>query len=162
MTREKLYNHFALRQELAQAKETLDSLRAAVSPGAQALTGMPHGHSVTDRTGDLAAEILDMEQDIQRIEREITDEEPEILTFINTIRHGRTRVIFRLRILRGYTWKEAASVLGRYATEKSVRAVFYSYIKKHVDGGALDYYGTLWDTAETDEAEAVFMGHDEA
>lgn len=130
MTREQLYNHFSLRQELVQAKEVLDSLRAAASPGAQTLTGMPHAPGVTDKTGELAAEIVDMEQEVQRIHDAIEQEEPEIVAFISTIKNGRTRTIFRLRLLKGLSWKEIAAVMGQWTSTGSVRTAFHAYLRK--------------------------------
>ena len=133
MTREQLYNHFALRQELKQAEEVLKALRAAASPGAQALTGMPHAPAVTDKTGDLAAEIVDMEQEVQRIHAAIAQEEPEILQFISRISNSRTRTIFRLRLLHGLSWKEISTLLGRWTNASSVSSAFYAWLRRNPD-----------------------------
>ena len=134
MTREQLYNHFELRQELKQAVEVLTALRAAASPGAQALTGMPHVPVMTDKTGDLAAEIVDIEQEISRIQETIGQEEPEILSFISAIRSSRTRTIFRLRILRGFSWKEISIIFGKWTTAKSCKSTFWNYVDTHCKG----------------------------
>ena len=123
MTREQIKEHFALRREMALSQETLKSLCDAASPGAQVLTGMPHAPGVTDKTGDLAAEI--------GMEKALAAEEPEIEAFIREIRNSRTRMIFRLRLLRGMTWKEVASVLGKWNTAKSCQDAFWSYVDFH-------------------------------
>ena len=130
MTREQLNGHIALRREKRQAEETLASLRAAASPGAQILTGMPHGTGISDKTGDLAAEIVDVETQIERLEQEIAAQEPEIDAFLGEIRNSRTRTIFRLRLLKGYSWKEISSILGKYSSPHSVSGSFYSYLKR--------------------------------
>ena len=131
MTREQIKEHFALRREMALSQETLKSLCDAASPGAQVLTGMPHAPGVTDKTGDLAAEIADMESEIEGMEKALAAEEPEIEAFIREIRNSRTRMIFRLRLLRGMTWKEVASVLGKWNTAKSCQDAFWSYVDFH-------------------------------
>ncbi|MBQ9348710.1 MAG: DUF1492 domain-containing protein [Oscillibacter sp.] len=131
MTREQLNQHIALRRERRQAEEILASLRASASPGAQVITGMPHSRGTTDKTGDLAAEIVDVEEQIERLDREIAEREPEIEVYIRGIRSSRTRTIFRLRVLRGMSWKEVASVLGRWNTSSGVRTAFYAYVRTH-------------------------------
>ena len=128
MTREQLKQHIALRREKRQAEETLASLRASASPGAQVLTGMPHSPVVTDKTGDLAAEIVDAEAQIARLDAEITAQEPEISAFIRSIRSVRTRTVFRLRVLRGLSWKEIAAVLGRWTSANSVKTAYHAYV----------------------------------
>ena len=65
MTLKELNGHFVLRERLARAKEMLASLQAAACPGAQVLTGMPHAPGVSDKVGDLAVEIADLEGRIQ-------------------------------------------------------------------------------------------------
>lgn len=134
MTREQLNQHIALRREKRQAEEILASLRASASPGAQVLTGMPHGTGTSDKTGDLAAEIVDVETQIDRLEQEIAEQEPEINEFIGKIRNSRTRTIFRLRLLKGYSWKETASVLGRWSSANSVSSTFYAWLRHTLDG----------------------------
>ena len=131
MTREQLYDHFSLRQELDQTKEVLNALRAAASPGAQALTGMPHAPGVTDKTGDLAAEIIDMEKEIKWMQETIAQEEPEISAFIRTVKPARIRTLFRLRYLRGLSWKEVSLVYGEHSSEATVRTAVYRYMDVH-------------------------------
>ena len=68
MTLAELNWHFALRDKLEKARETMATLRQKALPGASALTGMPHTPGVSDKVGDLAAEIADMDAYIQYIE----------------------------------------------------------------------------------------------
>lgn len=103
MTLKELNGHFALRERLARAKEMLASLQAAACPGAQVLTGMPHAPGVSDKVGDLAVEIADLEGRIQILMNELSLEESKINLFISAIENDQTRMIFRLRFLRCLT-----------------------------------------------------------
>lgn len=103
MTLQELSQHFRLREQLARDKEMLESLEDAALPKAQTLTGMPHAPGVSDKVGDLAAEIA--------------QEEATVMAYINTIEDYHTRMVFRLRFLRGLAWKEVAAVIGGRNTE---------------------------------------------
>ena len=128
MTLQELNKHFELREKLAKAHEMLDALRAAACPGAQVLTGMPHATGVKDKVGDLAVEIADMGDRIEFLESEIKASEASILPFIKSIDDDQTRLIFRLRFIRGLTWKEVAAVVGGRNSEDSVKMVCYRYL----------------------------------
>ena len=130
MTLAELNRHFELREKLARAQETLDTLRLKARPGAAALTGMPHTPGVSDKVGDLAAEIADADAYIAYIEAEIRESEGAILTFIQSVDDMQTRLIFRLRFLRGLTWGEVSQVLGPYTSENSVKSICYRFFQK--------------------------------
>ncbi len=128
MTLKELNQHFALRERLSRAKEMLASLQAAACPGAQVLTGMPHAPGVSDKVGDLAVEIADLEGRIQILMNELSMEETKINLFISDIENDQTRMIFRLRFLRCLTWGEVATVIGGHNTEGSVQKICYRYL----------------------------------
>ena len=128
MTLQELNQLFELRERLAKAQEMIDSLRAAACPGGQVLTGMPHAPGYKDKVGDLAVEIADMAERIEYLQGEIAKAEAPILDFIRAIDNDQTRLIFRLRFIRGLTWKEVASVIGGRNSEDSVRMACYRYL----------------------------------
>ena len=129
MTLEELNRHFALREQLAKAKDMLDSLRAAACPGAQILTGMPHTSNVSDKVGDLAVEIADLESSICSLMNEITREESRINTSISAIEDNQTRMIFRLRFIHCMTWFQVADAIGGRNTVNNVKNICYRYLK---------------------------------
>ena len=114
----------------------LQSLRDAACPGAAALTGMPHTPGIKDKVGDLAAEIVDMDARVGFLEEEVKASEGQIMPFIQGIDDDQTRLIFRLRFLRGWgclrlrglAWKEVAAVIGGRNSEDSVKMVCYRYL----------------------------------
>lgn len=128
MTLSELNQHFELIEKLARAREMLQSLRDAACPGAAVLTGMPHTPGVKDKVGDLAAEIVDMDARVRFLEAEVKASEDAIMPFIQSIDDDQTRLIFRLRFLRGLAWKEVAAVIGGRNSEDSVRMVCYRYL----------------------------------
>ena len=59
MTLQELSKYYKLHERLERNREMLSSLYAAAGPGAQVITGMPHAPGVSDKVGDLAAELWD-------------------------------------------------------------------------------------------------------
>ena len=125
MTLCELNTHLDLIEKLARAREMLQSLRDAALPGASVITGMPHSSDVKDKVGDLASEIADMDARIEFLEAEVKTSEEKIVPWIHGIEDDQTRLFFRLRFLRGLTWKEVAAVIGGHNTEDSVRMACY-------------------------------------
>ena len=128
MTLTQLNRHFRRIEQRTRTRELLQSLREVACPGAQNLTGMPHASGVQDRVGDLAAEIADTETELQALDAEIHKAEAEILTFVQSIPDTQVRMIFRLRFLRGLSWKEVATVVGGRNTPDSVKIICYRYL----------------------------------
>lgn len=128
MTLSELNQHLELVNELARARESLQALRDAAFPGAAVITGMPHTPGYKDKVGDLAAEIVDMEASIMQAEAKVKASEEKVNAFILAIDDNQTRLIFRLRFLRGLAWKEVATIVGGRNTEEAVKMVCYRYL----------------------------------
>lgn len=133
MTKQDLDHHLALRQRLEEARGLLTSLETGAGPRAQHLDGMPHAHGISDRTGNLAAEIADVKAVIDRLRAEVARSEEAAAAWIGSIDDMQTRMIFRLRYIRGLTWKEVAALIGGN-TGRSVRLRAYRYMKDHLAG----------------------------
>lgn len=131
MTLQELTELFRLKEELANAEQILESLKAAAQPKAAKMTGMPHMSGVNDRVGDLAAEIVDTEKTIQSLNERITKTEKRVTAFISDIPDVQTRTVFRLRFIRSLTWKEVSSIMGRKYTVDSVKNRVYKYLCEH-------------------------------
>ena len=128
MTLQELSQHYALRKQLRKDEEILLSLRAAAEPGAQVITGMPHASGAYDRVGDLATEIAEMQLCIDKLRAQVEREAAAIALWIDGIRDDQTRMIFRLRFLRGLPWHRVAEVIGGGNTEASVKSSCYRYL----------------------------------
>lgn len=128
MTLKELSRYYRLHVQLERNQEMLQSLESAAHPGAQKLTGMPHAVGISDKVGDLAIEIADLKDRIQRLQSELEREEAKLNRFISMIENDQTRMIFRLRFLRCLTWGEVAAVVGGRNTENSVKSICYRYL----------------------------------
>ena len=129
MTLQELNRHFELREKLTEAEEMLASFQAAAFPGAQVLTGMPHTSSVSDKVGNLAAEIADLKTYITSLEKECKQARKSVTAFVESIEDDYIRRIIRLRFLYALTWKEVALITGGGNTENSVKSAFHRYMK---------------------------------
>lgn len=129
MTLEDLNQHLELVNELKKAKDMLQSLWNAAYPGGQVLTGMPHAPGVKDKIGDLAADIADLETEIEQMQKQVDESAKGVMAFISTIPDVQTRMIFKIRFCRGYEWKQVARVLGGGNSEASVKSAAYRYIE---------------------------------
>lgn len=136
MTLEDLNQHLMLRDELNKAEEMLEALRLAAGPSTPKLTGMLHAPGVSDKVGDLAVEIADLSNRIDELRKEVVEQEIPIEAFVSRIQDNQTRLVFRLRFLRGLSWKEVSQVLGRFTTESSIKTTCYRYFRENPpDGG---------------------------
>ena len=117
MTIEELNVLFDLRAELEWLNTAKAQLMDAATSTTAKLNGMPHGSGVTDKVGGLAAEIADLDSQIEQI----TD-------WIAGIRDPRTRLVFRLRFFRALSWKEIAKIT--HTTTDTVKAIVYRYLRE--------------------------------
>lgn len=130
MTLAELNEHFELARELAEAKELLENLEAKAGPKSPRIDGLPRAPGASDPVGNLAAEIADLKETITGLTEELSRSETKVTAFIQTITDNRTRLIFRLRFIRGLPWCEVADALGRYATEAGVKSACLRYLKR--------------------------------
>lgn len=134
MTLQELSRYYKLRLQLDEDKEVLRSLREKASGSSSpSLSGMPHTPGVSDKVGNFAAEIADMEAEICRKEMQAEEEKHRLLDKINTISDSRTRTIFRLRFVRCLSWKEVAGMMGRYYSANRVKHLCYDYLNSRKD-----------------------------
>ncbi len=128
MTLDELNEHRDLRAELRRAEEMLENLRAAASPASPALTGMPRGSGYSDKVGDLAVEIAEMEDQVNLLRARIADSEEAVMAFIRSVGDIQLRLIFRLRFIRCLSWGEVAGLVGVHNTEVTVKSSCYRYL----------------------------------
>lgn len=127
MNLSELNKHLELIQKLQKAQELYQTLSARTL-GATKLDGMPHGSGTGDKTGMLAIELADLSARINYLKNEVEKNMFPIENFINQIDDDLTRLIFRLRYLHGYTWREISSLVGGKNTEEAVKMICYRYL----------------------------------
>ena len=128
MTLAELNGHLDLVQQLQKTEELIQGLWNAAVPGAQKLDGMPHASGVNDKVGVLGAEIADMETQRDALKEQIARSEETIAVWIAGIEDNTTRLVFRLRFIRGMPWKTVASVLGGRNSEDGVKSICYRFL----------------------------------
>lgn len=127
MELKELNKHFNLVRKLQQVQEMYQTIEAK-SLGAQALTGMPHGTGVSDKTGMLAAELADLSSRIQYLQKEVSESAPPVEAFINSIENDKIRLMFRFRFLYGLSWCEVADLFDGM-TEANARNTCYDFLE---------------------------------
>lgn len=128
MTIEELNVLFDLRAELEWLNTAKAQLMDAATSTTAKLTGMPHGSGVTDKVGGFAAEIADLDSQIEQITAKSDAKEAQLADWIAGIRDPRTRLVFRLRFFRALSWKEIAKIT--HTTTDTVKAIVYRYLRE--------------------------------
>lgn len=128
MTLHELNDYYERLRQLFRAEELLERLRAAALPGAQKVSGMPHARNTTDRVGNLAAEIADVETTLDGLRAQVRAEEPRIAAFIGRIDDLQLRTIMSLRFLQGMEWADVADAIGGGNTVASVSIRCYRFL----------------------------------
>lgn len=129
MTLQELSRYYKLHERLERNREMLSSLYAAAGPGAQVITGMPHAPGVSDKVGDLAAELWDLQSKIDYLEQRCAEEKKKLEKYIGGIKDDQTRMIFRLRFIHCMTWPQVAETIGGRNTANSVKLICHRYLK---------------------------------
>jgi len=131
MTFEQLDNYHNLVKQIATKEEQINNLRKSMGGlKSPSLEGMPHGSGISDKTGNAAIEIADLEERLNYQVMQAKKIKPIVSEFINGIDDDITRLIFKFRVIYGYSWSEVADTLGGYNTKGSVRSRYIAYMKK--------------------------------
>ncbi len=129
MTLQELSKYYKLHERLERNREMLSSLYVAAGPGAQVITEMPHAPGVSDKVGDLAAELWDLQSKIDYLEQRCAEEKKKLEKYIGGIKDDQTRMIFRLRFIHCMTWPQVAETIGGRNTANSVKLICHRYLK---------------------------------
>jgi DNA-directed RNA polymerase specialized sigma subunit len=130
MNLEDLSQHIKLEERIQQDEEILESLRDKAYPGAQSLDGMPHASGPNDKVGWLAAEIADLETEIDQLMAQSEVELENAKRYIKSIQDAKTRTVFSLRFVHCLTWAEVASNMGIFWTEDKCQRLVYRHFRK--------------------------------
>ena len=120
-----------LKREIAMDRQRLRQLEEAALPGAQVMTGMPHGTGVRDRLGDTAAAIADLRQQLEaKIERCIREQQ-KLEAYIESIPDSFIRQIFIYRFVQGMSWRQVAFHVGGNNSVGSVKMLVKRFLEKN-------------------------------
>lgn len=132
MTNEMLSEAFYLEQEIDQWKKQLARLKSSVcANGCSTDKILTKNGKISDKTGDLAVEIADLERKIRKKVYELTRLKNRIAEYILGIEDSQTRLIFHLRVFDLMSWNAIADKIGGMNSEDSVKKRYYRYLKKN-------------------------------
>ena len=131
MTLKELSQLYYLNREIEMDQRRLRELEARALPGAQVITGMPHGTGVADIVGRYAAEIADLRGIIEAKHQQCLYERSRLERYIADIDDSLLRQIFTYRFVNGLPWLQVAACIGGNNTADSVRVACNRYIEKY-------------------------------
>ena len=112
MTLKELSQLYYLNREIEMDQHRLRELEAKALPGAQVITGRPHGTGVVDKVGEYAAEIADLRGIIEAKHQQCLYERSRLERYIAGIDDSLTRQIFTYRFINGLPWVQVAACIG--------------------------------------------------
>lgn len=130
MTLKELSQLYYLNREIEMDLRLLQELEAKALPGAQVITGMPHGSGMADIVGRYAAEIADLRGIIEAKHQQCLYERSRLMRYIADIDDSLLRQIFTYRFVNGLPWLQVAASIGGNNTADSVRMACYRYLGK--------------------------------
>lgn len=130
MTLQQLNDYFCIMDKLRNASEMLESMKAKIL-SANCPDGMPHSHTMFDRTQALAFALASQEKAVAEIKAIAAGKEAEIKEYIQGISDPYMKTLFDLRFMCAYSWKEVAYMIGGGNTSDSVRMACYRYLKRN-------------------------------
>ena len=131
MKQEELEQYQDLKREIEQVQVRVRALEHAAEPGAQRLTGLPAAPGVTDRLGDYAAEIADLQAVIGERYRRCLRERIRLEQYISAADDSLTRQVLTLRFVDGLGYPQIARRLGSRHSPEALRQRTSRYLKQH-------------------------------
>jgi len=129
LTKEELKQIYYLNKEVKMWQKELERLQCMSLIKGQQITGMPHVPGVSDKVGDLATTIADIEAIIRGKLAEIQIQRRKIIEYINSIDDSLLRQIMFLRNVSCMTWGQVARELN--STENCVKQIYSRHFRKN-------------------------------
>lgn len=130
MTLKELSQLYYLNREIEMDQRRLRELEAKALPGAQVISGTPHGSGAADVVGRYAVEIADLRGIIEAKCRQCLYERRRLERYIADIDDSLLRQIFTYRFVSGLSWGQVAACVGGENTAGSVKMACYRYLKQ--------------------------------
>lgn len=137
MTRNELKQIYHLSREIRMWREELDKVQAEILSSSK-LTGMPRKKGASDRVGELASTLADIERIIDGKLTEIQLQRKRIVEYIDGLEDSLLRQIVFYRCVSLMGWHQVAETIGGECTAESVRKYFVRGVR---DGNAKDVQG---------------------
>lgn len=128
MTRDGLKQIYHLNREIKMWQEELDKVQANIISSGK-LTGMPRATGTSDRVGELASTLADIERVIEGKLAEVQLQRKKIIDYIDNLEDSLLRQIVFYRCISCMGWKGVADEIGGECTPDSVRKYFVRNVK---------------------------------
>lgn len=125
MTRNDLEQIYYLSRELRLLERELERLRGR-SLIASPLPNAAHGSGVSDKVGDKAARIVDLERRIDQRKKLVA----EVYDFIDNIKDAQMRIIVKSHCVYQDSWNETLDKVGGEATLDGIKKRYLRFLKK--------------------------------
>lgn len=112
MTKDELSQLYYLNREIEQLKNRHRELKAIAEGTTTRITGMPFGKGISDKVGDFASDIADLDEIILMNMQRCWYEIKKLNQYINSINDSQIRQIFTLRYINALTWQQIAFSIG--------------------------------------------------
>jgi hypothetical protein len=130
LTREELKQIYYLNKEVKMWQRELDRLQCKSLVKGQEITGMPHVPGISDKVGEIATAMADIEAIIRGKLAEIQIQRKKIMEYINNIDDSIARQVIFLRCVSNLSFYDIAKELGDGYTYDAVRQIYYRRLKK--------------------------------
>lgn len=125
MTRNDLEQIYYLSRELRLLERELERLRGR-SLIASPLPSTSHASGVSDKVGDKAARIVDLERRIEQRKKLVA----EVYDFIDNIKDAQMRIIVKSHCVYQDSWNETLDKVGGEATSDGIKKRYLRFLKK--------------------------------
>ena len=113
----------AMGREIGELSRRLERIRSDAVSSTHALSDMPSGSSVADKTGQCISEIVDLERRIAELRARRGSELMRLSKYVDE-----ENCIY-LHFVRGYTWRRIAHITGgRMDTVESIKKRCYRHV----------------------------------
>lgn len=118
------------RNYLAMQLERLRMMQEKIGPGSQNLSGMPHSNtnSTSDKTGDTALRIVELEEDIADLQATLAERRKQIRSLIRKLENREERTVIEARYFDDMEWLEVCRMI--YGKNKDYKRAEEMYMQK--------------------------------
>ena len=130
MTKKELGRIYYLNNEIDMWRKELSRLQTMSLLPSQEINGMPFASGTSDKVGNLAVNIAEIEQKIKELQTRVLDEYKKILEYIKTIDDSLMRQIIYHRHILCMSWGQVAKAVGGGNNGDSLRMMHDRFLQE--------------------------------
>ena len=123
-----LNRNIRLHERLDRAYDMVESLKEKADIQAPKLDGLPRGTDVSDKVGNIAIAIADLEARIIALEDEVYTNDEAIRQYANSFEDERVQMSIQMRFISCFTWGQVAELLGQDMNEDWIKKMTYRQV----------------------------------